>query len=65
MIVIIDDEIFQEGSRLMSSIFAHILAGLSAIFRFLQFTGRTAAEVGYSVISAVFGFVFKLVQRAF
>lgn len=49
----------------MSSIFAHILAGLSAIFRFLQFTGRTAAEVGYSVISAVFGFVFKLVQRAF
>lgn len=44
---------------------AHIRAGLWAIFNFLQFVGRTVADIIKRIFTAVFGFLGRFLSRLF
>ncbi|MCD7847386.1 MAG: peptidoglycan DD-metalloendopeptidase family protein [Oscillospiraceae bacterium] len=44
---------------------AHIRAGLWAIFNFLQFVGRTVADIIKRILTAVFGLLGRVLSRLF
>lgn len=44
---------------------AHLLAGLSALYSFLQFTGRSVARLLISAFKTISGFVFRLFSKVF